>query len=809
MLPVQQLQPIAAVPQLSVINAQLQHITPSSTTTHTTQSLVSQSNLTADTSSAQLTQSNLTTDTSAQLTQAVNDFAGHYVSDELKSSYTYKQIPKPEVKTEVKPSDPLPPPVVLPTTQSPVQVIPVSSIGITIRLPISPGVQSPLFNTPTSGTTIQQVPLTSLPPNIQSLLNGSGNLCLQTYKTSTGQIIACPTTISPTKQTDLGPLPSAVSLSDAVMKLPTVPNLLYSTKPSVAATKTVQSSILKTVLGSQAGKSFVQLTGGSVVMKQAPPLASFPKNVVKSESVAVGSGLLAIRSTTSNLLSTTQVLPISTNATAQTLTVNSTSTQPSLPVKVSSVAPLAINTNLLSTAGSTMTSSTESTSSQAHTCDKCNSTFESSYSLKVHMLVHRGGLPAKCATCGKEFLFRSDLERHSSAHPGSKPFKCPICGNGFQLGSSLKRHMFIHTGKPTKPGTTPTDEKDLSGPSSENKDVTWNDDPNVTDLEAYVRMHIQRAMADKNYGKEVPMRRRYSDEKAGSNDGDYESMDDCDSQSIDEQMLEMTHIERLSRKSGSNQAINSSSDLDVMIPTTDAGAITVTVTTTITVSTNYTTTSVNSGTTYTSVVAAPVQSTELITDQRILSPNTITDQRILSPNTTTVKAVPLITTSTTPLVTTALSPSPITLASPSEQVTSIKATPLSAHLSSIQSPDTIDITSESSLEDKVLHKCDTCGECFSLLCDLHSHLQTHLTPVVPDGLINIPAEDISLLDMAQHPTHASAGLDKQFSEFVDLERYVESTEEALLNIDQPSQETKDEDDDMMNTSSVTNQTQGK
>ena len=702
-------------------------------------------------------------------------------------------------------------------SQDSIQMIPVSSLGvsgITFRVPVSPrSSQVP------GGTTIQQLPLASLPPNIQCLLSGSGNIRLQAYKTSSGHIIATPNTslLPSTRQiasltnphvlsastlpssvasnvnnsdasSMLSPLPSAPSLSDAVMKLPTVhnTNLVYSVKsPGVATTKSVSSSLLKTALD------------GSPAVVQIPGLQQ-ALMVNKTPHTAVGSGLLAVRSgggghatTVPHVITNPQMMP-GVNA-AQTITVN-TSTQPILTVKVpSAVSPLTVNTSL--TTKMTPSSNTPPSDSLiTHICEKCGSSFDSSYSLKVHMLIHRGGSPSKCVTCGKEFLFRSDLERHSVEHPGSKPFKCMICGNGFQLGSSLKRHMFIHTGRPGKSGTTAvvstfdTTEATVTvttlpnGPlSADGKDALWNDDPKVSDLEAYVRMHIQKAMADKNYGKEVPMRRRYSydDKGTSSHDGDYESNDDCDESIGDESssIVEMTHIERLSRKSGSTQAIcMNSTSCPATIPTFDAGTIIVTVPST-------------------KLGNSIMTESLMVSATHITSPSALSDSTSASPMAlTSLAECYVMDTSTVQCSVTAI---------PMQQLSS----------------DTIDITSESSLAESSLaesslaesslddkttqtHACETCGEVFTLISELESHLQSHLGTVVPDGLISIHAEDISLLDMAQHPTQSEHGIDKEFSEFVDLERYVESTEEALLNINQPPMSTSSQSTDLISSNVI-------
>ena len=73
-------------------------------------------------------------------------------------------------------------------------------------------------------------------------------------------------------------------------------------------------------------------------------------------------------------------------------------------------------------------------------CEVCESRFQSSAGLGIHMLTHTGEKPFKCNKCEKSFNQRGHLERHSTLHTGIKPFKCEHCDKRCNRIDNLKKH---------------------------------------------------------------------------------------------------------------------------------------------------------------------------------------------------------------------------------------------------------------------------------------------------------------------------------------------------------------------------------
>ena len=78
----------------------------------------------------------------------------------------------------------------------------------------------------------------------------------------------------------------------------------------------------------------------------------------------------------------------------------------------------------------------------ATTHSKCEKSFYSSSSLKVHMTYHSAERPFQCEYCDKAFKTSKDLKVHKMIHTGEKPFKCDQCDYACNQFGNLKKHQF-------------------------------------------------------------------------------------------------------------------------------------------------------------------------------------------------------------------------------------------------------------------------------------------------------------------------------------------------------------------------------
>ncbi|XP_063229319.1 zinc finger protein 300-like [Bacillus rossius redtenbacheri] len=74
-------------------------------------------------------------------------------------------------------------------------------------------------------------------------------------------------------------------------------------------------------------------------------------------------------------------------------------------------------------------------------CPYCDMSFNSSFGLSVHLVIHTGERPHKCRFCDETFTQKGHLHHHLRLrHPGLKHHTCPLCGLDFEHLAELKEH---------------------------------------------------------------------------------------------------------------------------------------------------------------------------------------------------------------------------------------------------------------------------------------------------------------------------------------------------------------------------------
>lgn len=80
-------------------------------------------------------------------------------------------------------------------------------------------------------------------------------------------------------------------------------------------------------------------------------------------------------------------------------------------------------------------------------CGKCDETFSTAKSLKVHQRSHKPAKPFICDECGKTFRLKQGLRIHKRVHSGIRPYTCELCNKSFTQQSSYITHKRLHTGE--------------------------------------------------------------------------------------------------------------------------------------------------------------------------------------------------------------------------------------------------------------------------------------------------------------------------------------------------------------------------
>jgi uncharacterized Zn-finger protein len=76
----------------------------------------------------------------------------------------------------------------------------------------------------------------------------------------------------------------------------------------------------------------------------------------------------------------------------------------------------------------------------------CNKGFTTRFSLRRHMVSHKGERKFQCKMCGKFFLLAQYLKEHEYIHTGANPYKCKYagCDKAFKQAGKLSQHKKMH-----------------------------------------------------------------------------------------------------------------------------------------------------------------------------------------------------------------------------------------------------------------------------------------------------------------------------------------------------------------------------